>query len=64
MEFGLSFFDVTRKRNLLFITVGELHIGLACDIRLITSWKQIAPKISEKWTGLTVLVSTNPNKDN
>jgi hypothetical protein len=31
-----------RKRDFVFI--GELHVGLACDIRVIPSLKQIAPE--------------------
>jgi hypothetical protein len=38
-----SFFLCGRKETgLLFITVGELDIGPAWDIRVITSWNEIA----------------------
>jgi hypothetical protein len=30
-----SFFGVAKKRDLLFIAIGELHVGLAWDIRVI-----------------------------
>jgi hypothetical protein len=32
---GLYFFGVARKRDLVFIAIGELHVGLAWDIRVI-----------------------------
>jgi hypothetical protein len=35
-----------RKRDLVFIAIGELHVGLAWDIRVIPFWKQIDPNIS------------------
>jgi hypothetical protein len=31
-KFGLYFFGVARKRDLVFIAIGELHVGLAWDI--------------------------------
>jgi hypothetical protein len=36
-----------RKRNLAFITdaIGELHVGLPWDIRVIPFWKQIDLKV-------------------
>jgi hypothetical protein len=43
---------VARKRDLLFIAIGELHVGLARDIRVIYFCKTIDPNISWKWTGL------------
>jgi hypothetical protein len=35
-----------RKRDLVFIAIGELHVGLTWDIRVIPFWKQIDPNIS------------------
>jgi hypothetical protein len=43
---GLYLFGVARKRDLVFIAIGELHVGLAWDIRVIHFCKQIDPKIS------------------
>jgi hypothetical protein len=47
-KFGLYFFGVARKRDLVFIdiAIGELHVSLAWDIRAIHFCKQIDPKIS------------------
>jgi hypothetical protein len=44
----ISFFGVARKRGLVFISIaiGELHVGLAWDIRVIHFSKQTFPKIS------------------
>jgi hypothetical protein len=36
------------KRDLLFIAIGKLHVGLAWGIRAIPCWKQIDPNISHK----------------
>jgi hypothetical protein len=41
-----SFFGVAKKWDLLFIAIGELHVGLAWDIRFIFFSKKIPPKIS------------------
>jgi hypothetical protein len=49
----------------VFIAIGELHVGLAWDIRVILFCKQIAPKeylVEVDWP--LVLVSINPSKDN
>jgi hypothetical protein len=43
---GGSFFGVARKRDLVFIPIGELHVGLAWDIRVIHFCKKTAPNIS------------------
>jgi hypothetical protein len=43
---ALSFFGVAREQDLVFIAIGKLHTGLAWDIRVIPSWKQIRPNIS------------------
>jgi hypothetical protein len=43
---------LARKRDLVFIAIGELHVGLAWEIRVILFSKKISPNISEKWTGL------------
>jgi hypothetical protein len=45
-KFGLYFFGVARNRDLVFIAIGELHVGLAWDIRVIPFCKQIGPNIS------------------
>jgi hypothetical protein len=45
-KFGLYFFGVARKRSLVFIAIGELHMGLAWDIPVILFSKKIAPNIS------------------
>jgi hypothetical protein len=34
-----TLFGVARERDLVFIAIGKLHVGLACDIRVITSSK-------------------------
>jgi hypothetical protein len=43
-----------RKRDLVFIaiTIGELHVGLAWGIRVITSSKQIDPERRSRRSGL------------
>jgi hypothetical protein len=43
---GVSLVGVARDRDLAFITIGELHVGLAWDIQMIPFCKQIDPKIS------------------
>jgi hypothetical protein len=47
-KFGLYFFGVARKRELVFIAIaiGELHVGRAWDIRVIPFRKKIDPNIS------------------
>jgi hypothetical protein len=35
-KFELFFFGVARKRDLVFIAIGKLHMGLAWDIRVIS----------------------------
>jgi hypothetical protein len=42
----LSFLGVAGKRDLVFIAIGEHHMGLAWDLPVILFWKQITPKIS------------------
>jgi hypothetical protein len=34
-----------RKLDLVFIAIGELHVGLAWDVRVIPFPEQIEPKI-------------------
>jgi hypothetical protein len=41
---GVYFFGVARKRDLVFIAIGELHVGLAWDSRAIP----VASKSSRK----------------
>jgi hypothetical protein len=45
-NFGLYLFGVARKRELVLIAIGELHVGLAWDIRVIHFSKKIPPNIS------------------
>jgi hypothetical protein len=45
-KFDPSFFGVASKRDLVFIAIGELHVGRAWDIRVILFCKQIPPNIS------------------
>jgi hypothetical protein len=42
----ISFFGVARKRELMLIAIGELHVGVAWDIRVILFSKKILPNIS------------------
>jgi hypothetical protein len=42
----MYFFVVARKRDLVFIAIGELHVGLAWDIRVILFSKKTFPNIS------------------
>jgi hypothetical protein len=43
-DFGMSFFGVARKRDLVFIAIGKLH--LAWDLRVIHFSKKIALNVS------------------
>jgi hypothetical protein len=49
-----AFLGVAKKRDLSFITITicELHVALAWDIRVIPLREQIDPSVSWKWTGL------------
>jgi hypothetical protein len=43
----MHFFGVARKRDLVFIAIGELHVGLAWDIRVIPFGGK-SPRISRR----------------
>jgi hypothetical protein len=47
-NFGLSFFAVARNRDLVFIAIsmGERHVALNWDIRVIIFCNQMTPNIS------------------